>query len=172
MLSSKVMGIALIFVSLTLVSFSGISNAQSSQHVLIINLNEEIDPGSATMISDALGSINSQNTKAVIINMNTPGGLLECMLQIVSAINATERSHIPVYTYIGEDSIGASAGSYIAMATTQIWMGNGSEIGPSTPIVVGGSSLQENHTEAAMEALMTGLAAAHDRNVTAAAIMV
>ncbi len=51
-------------------------------------------------------------------------------------------------------------------------MGNGSEIGPSTPIVVGGSSLQENHTEAAMEALMTGLAEAHGRNVTAAAIMV
>ena len=173
MLSGKVMGIALIFVSITILSFSGISTAQSSQqHVLIINLNEEIDPGSATMISDALSNINQQNTKAVIINMNTPGGLLGCMLQIVSSINATQKAGIPVYTYIGADSIGASAGSYIAMATTQIWMGPGSEIGPSTPIVVGGSSLQENHTEAAMEALMTGLAEAHGRNVTAAAIMV
>ncbi|EQB67321.1 MAG: hypothetical protein AMDU2_EPLC00005G0157 [Thermoplasmatales archaeon E-plasma] len=73
MLSRKVMGIALIFVSITIISFSGVSNAQSTQHVLIINLNEEIDPGSATMISDALSNINPTNTKAVIINMNTPG---------------------------------------------------------------------------------------------------
>jgi membrane-bound serine protease (ClpP class) len=171
MKSLKLLGILLILISMFLVSFSGVSSAQT-QHVLIINLNEQIDPGSATMVSDALNSINNQTTKAVVINMNTPGGLLGCMLQIVQAINATEGKNIPVYTYIAADSIGASAGSYIAMATTQIWMGPGSEIGPSTPIVVGGSSLQENHTEAAMEALMTGLAGAHGRNVTAAAIMV
>ncbi|MHB8361125.1 MAG: NfeD family protein [Thermoplasmataceae archaeon] len=167
----KSIGLLIILTGMIFTSFSGISSGQT-QHVLIINLNEAIDPGSATMIKDAMNSITPQNTKAVVINMNTPGGLLECMLQIVSAINATQKEGVPVYTYISSDSIGASAGSYIAMATTSIWMGPGSEIGPSTPIVVGGSALQENHTEAAMEALMTGLAQAFNRNYTAAANMV
>ena len=51
-------------------------------------------------------------------------------------------------------------------------MGAGSEIGPSTPIVVGGSDLEQNHTEAAMLNLMGSLAQRWGRNTTAAYDMV
>ncbi len=147
-------------------------SSSSSKQLLVIQLNEQIDPGSAAMITGALSGLTHNNTAAVVICMNTPGGLLTSMIQIVSAINNTEAKHIPVYTYILPESLGASAGSYIAMATDQIWMGPGSEIGPSTPIVEGGSALQENHTLNGMAGLMMGLAQAHGRNVTAAAEMV
>ncbi|MGP6220661.1 NfeD family protein [Caldiplasma sukawensis] len=140
--------------------------------LLIINLEYTIDPGSCNMLTQALSSLNRTTTAAVVIKMNTPGGLLESMVNMVQAINKTEAQGIPVYSYIVQDGLGASAGSYIAMATDQIWMGTGSEIGPSTPIVEGGSQLQENHTLNGMEALMTGLAEAHGRNVSAAALMV
>ncbi|MCL4345393.1 MAG: nodulation protein NfeD [Candidatus Thermoplasmatota archaeon] len=148
------------------------TSASSSKQLVVIQLNEEIDPGSAAMITGALSGLNHNNTAAVVICMNTPGGLLTSMIQIVSAINSTEAAHVPVYTYILPESLGASAGSYIAMATDQIWMGPGSEIGPSTPIVEGGSALQENHTLNGMAGLMMALAEAHGRNVTAAAEMV
>lgn len=138
----------------------------------MIHLNQEIDPGSANLVTQTLGSLSSSTTEAVIIEMNTPGGLLSSMLQMVNAINATEAAGIPVYTYIPTDGMGASAGSYVAMASDVIAMGNGSYIGPSTPIVVGGSQLQQNHTEAAMQALMVSMAASHHRNTTAAALMV
>ncbi|MEM0155596.1 MAG: nodulation protein NfeD [Thermoplasmataceae archaeon] len=144
----------------------------SSKNVMVINLDEEIDPGSGSMITNALSVSNTANTAAVIISMNTPGGILNNMIQMVDAINATEARGIPVYTYIVPDGMGASAGSYVAMASDKIYMGPGSFIGPSTPIVVGGTALEQNHTEAAMLSLMQSMATAHGRNATAAGIMV
>lgn len=155
-----------------LLAVPGNSSGSSGQNVLVLNLHEQIDPGSSHFISSQLASVTSSNTRAVIIDMNTPGGLLQNMLEIVNAINITEGHGIPVYTYIPADSAGASAGSYIAMATDGIYMGSGSAIGPSTPIVVGGSALEQNHTQAYFEAYMVSLANAHGRNATAAGIMV
>ncbi|OWP57232.1 MAG: serine protease [Thermoplasmatales archaeon B_DKE] len=151
---------------------SGAQPQVASKNLMIINLDEEIDPGSASMITQALSPTNTVNTAAVVISMNTPGGILNNMIQMVDAINATEERGIPVYTYIIPDGMGASAGSYVAMASTGIYMGPGSFIGPSTPIVVGGTALEQNHTEAAMFSLMQSMASAHGRNATAAGIMV
>ncbi len=159
---------ALLFILLA----SAIPAHGQSQNVVVINLNEGIDPGSAQFISGTLGALDNSTTRAVVIDMNTPGGLLSSMLEMIKAINQTEARGIPVYTYIPTDSNGASAGSYVAMATDAIGMGNGSYIGPSTPIVVGGTSLQQQHTQAAMQALMVSMAKAHNRNVTAAISMV
>ena len=147
-------------------------SAVTQKNLVIIDLFVTIDPGSASMISGALSGLSRNSTAAVVICMNTPGGYLTSMLQMVTNINQTEALGIPVYTYIVPDGLGASAGSYIAMASDSIWMGPGSEIGPSTPIVVGGTSLEENHTLNGMEALMSSLAQAHGRNVTEAANMV
>lgn len=152
--------------------FSSAQVHAQQKSVVVIHLDQEIDPGSANLITQTLGGLSNSTTAAVIIDMNTPGGLLSSMLQMVDAINATEAAGIPVYTYIPTDGMGASAGSYVAMASDVIAMGNGSYIGPSTPIVVGGSQLQQNHTEAAMQALMVSMAASHNRNTTAAALMV
>lgn len=147
-------------------------NGQVEKNLVVLNLHEEIDPGSDQFITSSLASLTPANTQAVIIDMNTPGGILENMLNMVSAINATEARGVPVYTYIPADSNGASAGSYVAMACTGIYMGPGSYIGPSTPIVVGGTSLEQNHTENAMAALMASMAQSHGRNVSAVLNMV
>ncbi len=147
-------------------------SAATQKNLVIIDLYETIDPGSASMICSALSGLSKNTTSAVVICMNTPGGYLTSMLQMVTSINQTEAQGVPVYTYVVPDGLGASAGSYVAMASDSIWMGPGSEIGPSTPIVVGGTSLEENHTLNGMEALMSSLAQAHGRNVTEAANMV
>ncbi len=170
--------IILIILSFIMVSYgnynsnNNISNNVSSKSIVVINLTEEIDPGSSNMFRTTLENINSSYIKAVIINMNTPGGILENMLSMVNFINETEAKGINVYTYVPEDGMAASAGSYVAMASTGIYMGSGSFIGPSTPIVVGGTSLEENHTKNAMVSLMESMATAHNRNETAAGIMV
>ena len=156
----------------TLVALTGISHASSQKVVVVLNLDEEIDPGSGNFIASSLSSLTPSTTEAVIINTNTPGGILENMLQMVNAINSTEARGINVYTYIPADGMGASAGSYVAMATDGIYMGSGSYIGPSTPIVEGGTALEEKHTTDAMAALMGSMAIAHNRNATAAENMV
>ncbi len=139
---------------------------------VVVNFNVPVDPGSAALMTDALNTAKSMNAPAIVIEMNTPGGLLSDMTAIISTIDQANASGIPTYTYVPPDSLAASAGSYIAMASNKILMGPGSEIGPSTPIVVGGTSLEQNHTEGAMESLMASLAQKWNRNTTAATNMV
>ena len=105
---------------------------------------------------------------AVVINMNTPGGYISEMLQMISYINQTELKGIPVYTYVDPSGLASSAGSYIAMASDYVFMGPGSSIGPSSPVVLGGSSSETT----AMMQLMTSLASAHGKNVSAALSMI
>jgi membrane-bound serine protease (ClpP class) len=144
----------------------------SDKEVVVINLDVPIDQGSSSLVSRAFVMAQADKASAVIIEMNTPGGLLQDMLSIVNSISNSTSQGIPVYTYVGNDSLAASAGSYIAMATQKILMGPGSQIGPSTPIVVGGTTLEQNHTEDGMLSLMVSLAQANGRNVTAVNQMV
>jgi membrane-bound serine protease (ClpP class) len=90
----------------------------------------------------------------------------------VNSITWANKSGIPTYTFVVPNGLAASAGSYIAMATNKIFMGSGSAIGPSTPIVVGGTDLEQNHTQAAMLKFMVSLADKWGRNSTAAYNMV
>jgi membrane-bound serine protease (ClpP class) len=149
------------------------AQSQSSAKVVVIsNFNDQVDPGSSTFMSRVVSTAQSQNAAAMVIEMNTPGGSLGDMLSIVNSISTANQSGIPTYTFIVPNGLGASAGSYIAMATNKILMAPGSQIGPSTPIVIGGTDLEQNHTQAAMLSLMTSLAQKWGRNTTAVYNMV
>jgi membrane-bound serine protease (ClpP class) len=152
---------------------SVILNANGARgSVVIVNFNVPVDPGSSSFVASAVSCAIANRASAIVIEMNTPGGLLSDMISIINSLNSTIRSGIPTYTFVVPNGLAASAGSYIAMATNKIFMANGSEIGPSTPIVVGGTALEQNHTEDAMNSYMESLAAEWGRNVTAASIMV
>ncbi|MGD0643327.1 MAG: nodulation protein NfeD [Candidatus Bathyarchaeia archaeon] len=142
--------------------------------VVIADFNVPVDPGSAAFMSRVVATAQSQNAAAIVIEMNTPGGYISDMLSIINSITAANQTGtgIPTYTFIVPNGLGASAGSYIAMATNRILMASGSEIGPSTPIVEGGTALQQNHTQAAMLDLLTSLAQDWGRNTTAVFDMV
>ncbi|MDA4111839.1 MAG: ATP-dependent Clp protease proteolytic subunit, partial [Thaumarchaeota archaeon] len=140
-----------------------------SNEVVVIQLNVPIDQGSAGLVSRGIDRAEADKAAAVIIDMNTPGGLLQDMVTIVDVIS---NSTVPVYTYVGNDSAAASAGSYIAMATDKIFMGPGSQIGPSTPYILGGGTqLEQNHTSEYAVSFLQSLATEHGRNVTAATQM-
>lgn len=144
-----------------------VASAQSGagKTVVVIEMDVPIDQGATSLTARAINSAEADNAAAVIINMNTPGGSLGDMISIVDSINS---STVPVYTYVGNDSGATSAGSYIAMATEKIFMGPGSQIGPSTPYILGGgTALEQNHTTEYAVSFMQALAQAHGRNVTA-----
>lgn len=140
--------------------------------VVIADFNIQVDPGSVSFISRVISTAQNQNAAAVIIEMNTRGGSINDMLSIISAITVANQSNIPIYTFIVPNGLGASAGSYIAMATNKILMAPGSIIGPSTPYIIGGTALEQNHTQAAMLSLLTSLAENWGRNTTAVYSMV
>ena len=140
--------------------------------VVTADFNVQVDPGSVAFMSRVVSTAQSQNAAAIVIEMNTPGGSLNDMLSIISSITSANQSDIPTYTFIVPNGLGASAGSYIAMATNKILMAPGSIIGPSTPYIIGGTALEQNHTQAAMLTLLTSLAENWGRNTTAVYNMV
>ena len=148
-----------------------IVSAQSAvnNEVVVIELNVPIDQGAVSLVSRSIARAEADHAAAVIIDMNTPGGSLNDMISIVDSIS---NSTVPVYTYVGNDSGATSAGSYIAMATDKIFMGPGSQIGPSTPYILGGGTvLEQNHTTEYAVSFLQALAKEHGRNVTAATQM-
>jgi membrane-bound serine protease (ClpP class) len=133
--------------------------------IVVIEMDVPIDQGATSLTARGIASAEADSAAAVIINMNTPGGSLNDMISIVDTIS---NSTVPVYTYVGNDSGATSAGSYIAMATDKIFMGPGSQIGPSTPYILGGgTALEQNHTTDYAISFMVALAQEHGRNVTA-----
>ncbi len=149
-----------------------VAQGTAKSEVVVIQLYEQIDQGSASMVTRGMARAQSDHAAAVVIDMNTPGGLLSDMVTMINAINASQRIRIPVYTFVGNDSSAASAGSYVAMATRGIYMAPGSEIGPSTPYIIGGTQLEQQHVQNYALSLMESLAQSNGRNVTAAGIMV
>jgi membrane-bound serine protease (ClpP class) len=139
-----------------------------SHEVVVIQLYEAIDQGTAGMVTRGVARAQADGASAVIIDMNTPGGELSDMLTMIGAINSSIASGIPVYTFVGNFSSAASAGSYVAMATDKIYMGSETVIGPSTPYIIGGTSLEEAHVANYTDALMFSYASEHGRNTTAA----
>lgn len=166
---STIIAVSLLFLLLLL---QATTIRAASPSVVVVKFNAEVDPGTQQLITDAVSTAKSTGSVAILIDMNTPGGLLSNMQSIISEIQSAENSSIRVYTFVEPLGWAASAGSYIAMSTDGIYMGNGSAIGSSTPIVVGGTPLEQNHTESFMLSFMMSLAQTHGRNVTAAALMV
>ncbi len=176
---SVTLGLLAVLLLLVASSFFVSSAAASAQieasgngPVIIANFNVPVDPGSSTFMARVVSTAEDQHAAAIVIEMNTPGGYLSDMLDIITSITDANATGIPTYTFIVPNGLGASAGSYIAMATNSILMGPGSEIGPSTPIVVGGTALEQNHTEDAMIETMESLATDWGRNITAVFNMV
>lgn len=148
------------------------SIAQTQQKLVLIHFSMSVDQGSQQLFQDGLSEAKALSAEAIVIEMNTPGGLLQNTQSIIGIIQQAQSEGIRVYTFVPPSGSAASAGSYIAMSTDAIYMGPGSIIGPSTPIVVGGTQLEQQHVQNASLAIMESLAEAHNRNVTAAALMV
>jgi len=118
--------------------------ARESRGALVVTFDIPVDPGAADYVHRAAQAAIASNQDLVIV-MNTPGGLLDSMAEIVGDGGpiADVQSHgLSVYTYVPPVGFAASAGSYIALATNAIYMGNGSVIGPSTPYIIGGDPSQ------------------------------
>ncbi len=167
MKNSKLMLLLVIFlIALFTVPIHG-SNQKS---LVVINFNYQVDPGAQDYFQSAYNFAIS-NGDPVLIIMNTPGGYLDNAFAIINFTVSAERS-VNVTTYVPPGDMAASAGSYIAMASNNIYMGNGSFIGPSKPYIIGGTQLEEQHVTNASLAYMESLAQMHGRNVSAVIPMV
>ncbi|MER9419942.1 nodulation protein NfeD [Mesorhizobium sp. M0306] len=104
--------------------------------VLRVEIDGAIGPASARQLEEALAVAADRNVQAVILQMDTPGGLVTSMREMIAGILA---SPVPVIGYVAPaGGHAASAGTYILYATHLAAMAPGTNLGAATPIEMGG----------------------------------
>ncbi len=126
-------GIKLIFACLLL--FSTFPAAQESE-VLVIGIDGAINPASADYIKTGIQKAQSMDAECLVIELNTPGGLLNSTREIVKNIL---NSPLPVVVYVyPSGSRAASAGVFITLAAHIAAMAPGTNMGAAHPVTLQG----------------------------------
>jgi len=140
----------LILISFLLLGFAmplqSQDNASNSIHVL--NIEGAIGPATSEFIRNGIDAAQDQ-AQAIIITMDTPGGLDLAMRDIIQDILDSD---IPVITYVSpQGSRAASAGTYILYASHVAAMAPATNLGAATPVQIAAPSptdtLSEEETE-------------------------
>lgn len=119
---------------ISLLAFSALS---AKSQVDIITINGVINPVSQEFIENAVEEAEEDSATCLVIQMDTPGGLMESMHMIVKDIMA---SAVPVVVYVSPSgSRAASAGVFITYAAHIAAMAPGTNIGAASPVTMGGA---------------------------------
>lgn len=137
--------------------------------VVVVNLDDTVNPVSAEYVQRGLAYAASQNARAVVLELDTPGGLDASMRAIIQAIFA---SPVPVIGYVAPSGArSASAGFYILLSCDLAAMAPGTNTGAAHPVVLAGP--QPDKIEAAKiqsdaDAFIRSIATRRHRNVALA----
>lgn len=125
--------------------FTGPPVVRAEPFVMLATYDGVINPVSAEYLHDALVSAQESGAQALIIRLNTPGGLDTSMRLIIKDITS---STIPVVVYVSPSSgRAASAGVFITMAAHVAAMAPGTNIGAAHPVAMGGGDLDSTMKE-------------------------
>ena len=139
------------------------TSTQGAVHVLTAN--SDVNPVMENYIDRGISDAEQSNAKAVVIKIDTPGGLSTSMDNIIQRIQS---SKVPVIVYVSPSGgRAASAGTFITMAGHVAAMAPGTEIGAAHPIDasgndIGGTLGTKVENDAAAKA--RAIAEAHGRN--------
>jgi membrane-bound serine protease (ClpP class) len=141
------------------------SGQENRPRVLAVEFEDDVNPVSADFVVDAIGRAEKEGYSAVVILLDTPGGLAESMRDIYKRMLA---SPLPIIVYVSPSGArAASAGVWIVQAGDIAAMAPGTNIGSSTPISIGGEDIQADLKRKIVNdaaASLKALAETHGRN--------
>lgn len=120
--------------------------------VIRVPVHGTIELGLAPFIERSLREAEAVGARAVILDIQTPGGRVDAAQRIISALGETP---VPIYAFVNRSAF--SAGAMIALATDHIYMIPGAVIGAATPVGGDGEKAAEKMVSA-MRAEMRALA--------------
>ena len=136
--------------------------------VVVVHLDDTIQPISADFLARALKLASTEHATAVLIELNTPGGLLDSMREMVGQIIG---SPVPVIVYVTPSgSRAGSAGFFLLEAADVAAMAPGTNAGAAHPVVEMGKidDTMKQKLENDAAAFLRSYVASRGRNVTAA----
>jgi membrane-bound serine protease (ClpP class) len=120
---------------LTLLLLAGVAAAAATPAVYVLRAVGSVNPGLAEFIVEGIHTAEHENAEALVIELDTPGGLDSSMRQIVQAIS---NAKVPVIVYVyPKGARAASAGVFVTMAADVAAMAPGTNIGAAHPVSVG-----------------------------------
>ena len=116
--------------------------AEATPRVLVAEFDNDVNPVTQDYLLDEIERGEREGFAAVVIEMDTPGGLGSSMRAIVKGILAAD---VPVVVYVAPPGSSAdSAGAVIGMAADVLAMAPQTNIGSSTPITTGGEDFSDD----------------------------
>lgn len=143
---------------------------QGAERVGIIEVKGAIGPATAGYIDRAIRVAGKEKYQCLIIQLDTPGGLLESTKEIVQSFY---RSEVPVVVYVAPSGANAgSAGCFITLAADVAAMAPNTSIGAAHPVAIGGGLGDQKPDEVMKQKLenfatsyIEAIAAKRNRNV-------
>ena len=137
----------------------------SAPHVLVMTVDGIINPVKVGFISRAIDQAQEDGAALLIIQLDTPGGLLSSTREIVKLLL---ESPVPVAVFVSPSgSRAGSAGTFITAAANFAVMAPGTNIGAATPISATGEDLEDtlaSKVENDAAALIRSIAQTRGRN--------
>lgn len=128
----------LVVAGLALIAVDGAARQDETRTVAIADLDGPIGPATTSFITRAIGAAEASNAAALVLEMDTPGGLETSMRDINQVILS---SSTPVIVYVHPPGArAASAGAFISYAAHIAAMAPGTAIGAATPVQMGGGA--------------------------------
>ena len=139
------------------------ATAWAEDRVMVIEVSGAINPVVAEFVSTEIADANASQEALIIIRMDTPGGLDTSMRQIIKSI---QKSKVPVATFIAPSgSRGASAGTFITIASHIAAMAPGTNIGAAHPVNLMGGKEGNPKEPSPMEEKILNDASAYIRSL-------
>jgi len=120
----------LVWCSLVLTGLTGLALGQAPDRpIVIVPITGTVDDGMAHLVERSVAEANDQHARAVVLEVNSPGGLVEAAFRIRDALFAAQE---PVVAYVGQRAYSAAA--LITLTAGRIVMAPGASIGAAEPI--------------------------------------
>jgi membrane-bound serine protease (ClpP class) len=170
---ARLAGLGLAAVAGALLLAAPSSSGSPPGRILVAEFENDVNPVTQDYLLGEIDRAERDHYAAVVIEMDTPGGLGSSMRAIVKGILAAK---VPVVVYVAPPGSSAdSAGAVIGKAADVLAMAPQTNIGSSTPVSIGGGDISKDlHRKIVNDAAayIGELAREHGRNVKVAENMV